>query len=130
MNKVEIIKSFNLILSDFLKQVAPIIGTSYHHSFTQLIKINSVDPIKNFSYYVYNPERPLVQYIESRNETYFENTDNHKTHIDEVTNPENTLMEIIRLQNIYSQLNSESKENVWDILQALLQLCKEYNNIS
>ena len=34
--------------------------------------------------------------------------------------------QIIRLQNIYSQLNSESKENVWDILQALLQLCKEY----
>jgi hypothetical protein len=36
-------------------------------------------------------------------------------------------MEIIKLKGIYTQLNKESKDNLWDILQALLQLSKEYN---
>jgi hypothetical protein len=46
--------------------------------------------------------------------------------MDKVTS-ENALMEIIKLQGIYTQLNKESKDNLWDILQALLQLSKEYN---
>lgn len=129
MTKADIIKNFNSILSDFLKQVSPIIGTTYHHQFTQLIKINCVDPIINFSYYVHNSEEPLATYIETRDESYFKNTNNHKKHIDELTNSNNTLMEIIKLQGIYSQLNKESQDNVWDIFQALLQLSKEYNDI-
>ena len=124
MNKVDIIKNFNLILGDFLQQISPIIGTTYHHYFTKLIKINAVEPIKLFSYYVHNSEKPLATYIETRNESYFENTDNH---MDNITT-ENALMEIIKLQGIYSKLNKESKDNLWDILQALLQLSKEYNN--
>ena len=124
MNKVDIIKNFNLILGDFLQQISPIIGTTYHRYFTNLIKINAVEPIKLFSYYVHNSEKPLATYIETRNESYFENTDNH---MDNITS-ENALMEIIKLQGIYSQLNKESKDNLWDILQALLQLSKEYNN--
>lgn len=124
MNKVDIIKNFNLILGDFLQQISPIIGTTYHHYFTKLIKINAVEPIKLFSYYVHNSEKPLATYIETRNESYFENTDNH---MDNITS-ENALMEIIKLQGIYSKLNKESKDNLWDILQALLQLSKEYNN--
>ena len=94
MNKVEIIKSFNEILGDFLQQISPIIGTTYHHYFTKLIKINAVEPIKLFSYYVHNSEKPLATYIETRNESYFENTDNH---MDNITT-ENALMEIIKLQ--------------------------------
>ena len=124
MNKVDIIKNFNLILGDFLQQISPIIGTTYHRYFTNLIKINAVEPIKLFSYYVHNSEKPLATYIETRNESYFENTDNH---MDNITS-ENALMEIIKLQGIYSKLNKESKDNLWDILQALLQLSKEYNN--
>ena len=124
MNKVDIIKNFNLILGDFLQQISPIIGTTYHHYFTKLIKINAVEPIRLFSHYVHNSEKPLATYIETRNESYFENTDNH---MDNITT-ENALMEIIKLQGIYSQLNKESKDNLWDILQALLQLSKEYNN--
>ena len=70
MNKVGTIKNFNLILGDFLQQISPIIGTTYHHYFTKLIKINAVEPIKLFSYYVHNSEKPLATYIETRNESY------------------------------------------------------------
>ena len=126
MNKVNTIKNFNLILGDFLQQVSSIIGTSYHYYFTKLIQINASKPINIFSYYVYNSEKPLSTYIETRNEAYFDNTDNYKKYMDNVTS-ENTLMEIIKLQGIYTKLNKESKDNLWDILQALLQLSKEYN---
>jgi len=125
VDKVDIIKNFNSILGDFLKQVSPMVGTTYHHYFTKLIQINAIEPIRLFSYYVHNSEKPLATYIETRNEEYFENTDNHKKYMDKVTS-ENALMEIIKLKGIYTQLNKESKDNLWDILQALLQLSKEY----
>ena len=124
MSKVEIIKNFNLILGDFLQQVSIVVGTSYHHYFTQLIKVNCVEPINIFSYYVHNSDKPLVEYIETRNEEYFKNTDNHK---DSINNSNTALFEIIKLQGIYSKLDKKSKDNLWDILQALLQLSKEYN---
>jgi len=126
MDKVDIIKNFNSILGDFLKQVSPMVGTTYHHYFTKLIQINAIEPIRLFSYYVHNSEKPLATYIETRNEEYFENTDNHKKYMNNDTS-ENALMEIIKLKGIYTQLNKESKDNLWDILQALLQLSKEYN---
>lgn len=123
MSKVETIKTFNAILADFLQQVSPIIGTSYHHYFTQLIKVNCVEPIKIFTYYVFNSEKPLVHYIETRNEEYFVQTENH---MDEINKSNMDLFEIIKLQGIYSELDRESKDNLWGILQALLQLSKEY----
>lgn len=126
MNKAELIKNFNLILGDFLQQISPIIGTTYHHYFNQLIKANALLPIQYFIYYVHNSEKPLVTYIETRDESYFNNTDNHKEHIEGTQYSETALMEIIRLQGIYTQLSKESKDNVWDILQALLHLSKEY----
>ena len=123
MSKVETIKTFNAILADFLQQVSPIIGTSYHHYFTQLIKVNCVEPIKIFTYYVFNSEKPLVYYIETRNEEYFVQTENH---MDQINKSNMDLFEIIKLQGIYSELDRESKDNLWGILQALLQLSKEY----
>ena len=126
MNKIEIIKNFNSILGDFLQQVSLIIGTTYHRYYNQLIIFNSLLPIQYFIKYVHQSEKPLIKYIESRDETYFENTDNHKEQVIETTYGDSALMEIIRLQGIYSQLSKESKDNVWDILQALLQLSNEY----
>ena len=126
MNKIEIIKNFNSILGDFLQQVSPIIGTTYHHYYNQLIKANAILPVQYFIKYVHQSEKPLVKYIESRNEAYFENTDNHKEHVEGTKYGDSALMEIIRLQGIYSQLSKDSKDNVWDILQALLQLSNEY----
>jgi len=115
----EIIKQFNEILSSFLIQLGPRIGSCYNAKFEQIIKYNSILPIEQFLVYAL----PLRDKIKNRDETYFIDNDNHKEHIaDDV----NTLNEILRLQNIYSELNEESKKNVWDILQAMLILGEEY----
>lgn len=128
----EIIKSFNDIMCDFLQQVSPLIGSTYHHYFTKLIKANATMPIQYFNYYIYETNEDLENKILNKDESYFMNTDNHKEHIKNAEKVvplkgyDNNLMEIMRLQNIYTQLSPESKENVWDILQALLALSKEY----
>ena len=132
MNKVEIIKSFNEILGDFLQQIAPIIGTTYHYYYTKIIVANALLPSQYFINYVHNSEKPLIKYIETRDENYFTNTYDpkehlgHLEHLGQSMHTETALMEIIRLKGIYSQLSDESKDNVWNILQALLHLSKEY----
>lgn len=115
----EIIKQFNEILDSFLIQVSPLVGTTYHYHFQQIIKMNSILPIERFLVYVL----PLRDKILNRDETYFTNNDNHK---EKIGDKENVLNEIIRLQGIYSQIDETSKSNVWDILQALLILGEEF----
>ena len=41
-NKITIIKEFNVILETFLSQLSPLIGTTYHHYFKKLTKVNPV----------------------------------------------------------------------------------------
>lgn len=112
----EIIKQFNEILDSFLIQVAPLVGTSYHYQFQQIIKYNSVMPIEQYLVYAL----PLREKILTRDETYFNNTDNHGVE------DKDSLSEILRLQGIYSQLDDTSKSNVWDICQAMLLLGEQY----
>ena len=126
MKKSEIIKNFNCIVCEFLEQLSPVISSNYYNSFSILIKINSQEPIKQFINYVHNSENSLVEYIKTRNTIYFENIDNIIKDINNIENSKIILSEIIKLHDIYLKLNKESKDNVWDILQALLQLSNEY----
>jgi len=114
----EKIMQFNEILGSFLIQISPLVGTSYHYNFQRIIKVNFGLPIEQFLIYAL----PLRDKILSRDESYFNNNENHKDTIGDKVE----LNEIIRLQGIYSQFDSTSKANVWDILQALLILGEEY----
>lgn len=115
----EKIMQFNEILDSFLIQISPLVGTSYHYHFQQIIKVNSLLPVEQFLVYAL----PMRDKILNRDESYFTNNDNHK---ESIGDSEATLNEIIRLQGIYSQLDTTSKSNVWDIFQALLILGEEY----
>jgi len=127
MSIAEKIRTFNDLVESFLKQISPIIGTSYHHYFTKLIKFNAVMPIKNFIYYVFNEEKPLKQKILDRDESYFTNVDNHADEAKKVTDAtSDPLDEIIRLKGIFEKLSNESKDNVWDMTQAMLIIAMEY----
>ena len=117
----EKIRTFNDLVESFLKQVSPIIGTSYHHYFTKLIKFNAVMPIQNFIYYAI----PMKDKILNRDETYFTNPDNHVDKVKE-SKQDNALDEIIRLKGIWEKLSDESKDNVWDMTQAMLIIAMEY----
>jgi len=123
MSLSETVKSFNSILEDFLQQISPLIGTSYHHYFKKIIKVNAILPIQYFIHYVFDPENLLEDKIINRDETYFTNENNHKN---QVKNQDNALMEIVRLKGIYVDLSKDSKDNVWDILFALVHLSKDY----
>ena len=116
------VKQFNEILDSFLIQISPLVGTTYHHQFQQLIKYNSILPIEQFLVYAL----PLRDKILNRDETYFENNENH---METIGQNETILNEILRLQNIYIKLDELSKSNVWDIFQAMLILGEEYIKI-
>lgn len=114
-----IIKQFNEILDSFLIQVSPLVGTYYHYQFQQIIKINSTLPIEQFLVYAL----PLRDKIINKDESYFSNSSNHK---EKVGDNQAALEEILRLSNIYSQLDEASRSNVWDIIQAMLILGEDY----
>lgn len=119
----EKIKQFNEILSSFLIQVAPLVGTTYHHQFQDIVKYNSLLPIEQFLVHAL----PVRDKIINRDETYFTETSNHK---DQIGNNDLVLNEILRLKDIYIQLDETSKSNVWDIFQAMLILGEEYIKIN
>jgi hypothetical protein len=115
----QLIQQFNDILDSFLIQIAPLVGTTYRYHFQQIVKVNSILPIEQFLIHAL----PLRDKIIERDETYFTNNDNH---VDKIGDDQTTLNEILRLQNIYIQLDPISKSNVWDIFQAMLILSEDY----
>ena len=117
---VENIKQFNEILGSFLIQLSPMIGSTYSSQFENIIKYNSLLPLEQFCCYAL----PLKDKILNKDESYFTNPDNIK---DTISNEDsNTINEILKLKDIYKNLNEDSKSNVWDIFQALLYLSIEY----
>lgn len=116
------IKQFNEILSSFLIQISPLVGSTYHQQFQTIVKYNSLLPIEQFLVHAL----PVRDKILTRDESYFNNTTNH---LEKIGDNEYILNEILRLQNIYGQIDDESRSNVWDIFQAMLILGEEYINI-
>lgn len=123
MTKSEKVKEFNQILETFLQQLSPIIGTSYHYYFQQLIKVNAIEPIKTFHVEVL----PYKQRIFNKDESYFYNLEENEK--EKIGNDEETLSEILRLKDIYGKLDEKSKNEVWSYFQALIQLTEEYSTI-
>ena len=125
---IDKIKIFNFIIEDFLKQTSPIVGTSYYHYFTKLIKVNSTLPMQ----YATSHLLKFKDKILNKDTSYFNDSNAYSEELTDLKNNynENDIMyEILRLKEIYYKLNTTSQENVWDILQALLQLTIEYNEL-
>lgn len=113
-----IINQFNEILCSFLIQIVPIVGSTYYNNIQTIIKCNSTLPIENFLYYAIECRDKIL----NRDESYFLD----KSIVKSTINRDDQLDEIFKLQNIYSVLDETSKNNVWDIFQALLFLGEEY----
>lgn len=128
--KAEKIKTFNSILESFLAQTSSLVGTTYHFYFKQLIKVNAPLPIKCAADQMILFKKEIL----SKDEAYFDGTytdpevTNKFNQVTELSKlpTEQVMSELLRLKDIYFKLDPESKENVWYILQALLQLCIEY----
>jgi hypothetical protein len=131
MSIADTINSFNSIIESFLLQTSPLVGTTYHHYFKKLIAYNAPIPIQHAVMHML----PFKNIINNKNESYFTEDEvvyaeklNELDGLKEVDNTQ-ILNEILRLKDIYYQLDDNSKDNVWSILQALVQLCIEYCDI-
>jgi hypothetical protein len=113
------VKQFNEILGSFLIQISSLVGSSYHVYFEQLIKYNSHQPIEYFLVYVL----PLRDQILTRDEAFFYD---EKVSEKKFGEDKNRMEEIFKLRNVYSALDIESQNNVWEIFQCLLVLGEEF----
>jgi hypothetical protein len=138
--KADKVKAFNTILGSFLEQTSPLVGTTYYSRFKKLILVNAPLPIKCASDHLINYKEQIM----SKDEAYFNDPVDISTKIKNVSNSssiiselpsiidygsESIITEILRLKDIYYKLNTDSRDNVWLILQALLQLCIEYKQM-
>jgi len=116
-----VIVQFNEILSSFLIQVVPIVGSTYYNNIQKIVKYNSALPIENFLYYAIECRDKIM----SKDESYFLDDELIKTSVKR----EEKLDEVFKLKNIYMYLDDTSKNNVWEIFQALLILGEDYIKI-
>ena len=124
--RVDKIKTFNMIIEDFLKQTTPIVGTTYYYYFKKLIKANATLPINYASSHLLKYKDKIL----TKDTSYFSDEQNYSEQLNKLENKysgNDIMYEILRLKEIYYKLNESSRDNVWDILQALLQLTIEYN---
>lgn len=126
MNKVEIIKNFNTILSDFLQQVSPLVGNTYYTKLKLILKVNNTYPIQRFSKYALQHEEQII----NKNPEYFMNETTYKEEIvkNYGENSDIYMDKILHFKEIYINVDEDSQENLWSIIQALLLLAKEYVN--
>ena len=116
MSKKEQVLMFNNIFENLLEQLAPYIGSNYSFQFKQLTRFNQIMPIQKFS-------ENCLQYkiqIFDKNPQYFLEKDYSQDTND-------YLNEIMNLKNIYTKLDSISRDNLWEILQALTLLSEQYS---
>ena len=101
--------------------MSPIIGTTYHFYFQKLVKANAVMPIQQFLLEVI----PFKEKIMNKDESYFLDIETNAE--DKIQGDEQVLTEILRLKDIYSGLDNQSRQEVWNYFQALIVLSEEYS---
>lgn len=113
------VKQFNLIVEDLLTQTTNLLGTKYLSNFKMLIRFNSILPIEKFTEFIY----PYKEHIMNKHVDFF---------VKEPVNFEDynniKCNDIIDLKQIFLSIDDESKDNIWEILQALVLLCEERYN--
>ena len=128
METAKIIKKFNSIIESLLNQVIPLIGTKYLFYFKNIIKFNSVMPIQKFIKHVLKHKKKIL----AKDPDYFLNEELYKKELNDKVYSEDEdyyLYEILHLKTVYISVDDESKENVWNILHALLILCEDYKKL-
>ena len=131
LEKKNLIIKFNEIFLDLLNQVSPLIGSKYSMYFKNLIKFNSVAPIKNFCLHAIPHKNKIIE----KDPSYFLNEEMYKNEVERSNNTYNEdntdryLIEILNLKSIYMTIDDKSKDNLWDIVNALLILSLQYMEI-
>ena len=107
-----IIKEFNDISIDFLTQTSSLVGSSYLYKFKLMTRFNSMFAIDLFIERVLPFKNKIVQ----KDETFFLNKN---------LDTDDYMDDVIGIKQIYHTLDKQSKENIWDIVLALVYLAEE-----
>jgi len=113
---MNVIKQFNSIVLDLLEQTIDLIGTKFLFNFKLMTKINAIAPIEKFT----NTILPYKKQIKSRDLAFFINESENINHYDNINQND-----MIDLKNIFLNIDSESQDNIWDTLIALISLAEE-----
>lgn len=113
----DIIKKFNDITLDFMKQTETITGTSYSIQFRLMISLNSIMAI---DMYIENI-LPYKRYIYNKDERFFINMKINESYMKYFT-------DILKIKEIFKELDVETKNNIWEYIQALTILAEEKYN--
>lgn len=117
----QIVKDFNSLLEALIQQITPLTNGSYHLLFKNLVKMNALLPIKTFNEYALQWKDHILQ----RDEKFFLREDVIKG----ATDDSDAINQIFQLQDVWKHLDQNSKDNLWEMTQALLQLGEEYYKI-
>ena len=107
-----IIKEFNDISIDFLTQTSSLICSTYLYKFKLMTRFNSMFAIDLFIERVLPFKNKIVQ----KDETFFLNKN---------LDTDDYMDDVIGIKQIYHTLDKQSKENIWDIVLALVYLAEE-----
>ena len=128
MSKKDIVVKFNNITKNLLSDMKHIIGNSYYLKFGLITRVNSTLPISKFNLNVLKFKKYIL-----KNSEYFENDNIIINEINSgdfsESDKEYYLNEFYFLKNIYQNIDGESRDNFWDILQVLVFLCENYHNM-
>ena len=112
----DIIKQFNEISIDFLTQTSTITGSSYLYKYKLMTKVNSIFAIDLFIQRVIPHRKKIIEH----DETFFMNRE-----LDDDDPYADYMDDIIGVKKIYHTLDKQSKDNIWNIVLALLYLAEE-----
>ena len=112
----QIVKQFNSIVEDLLRQTTHLIGTKYLFNFKTIIQFNAILPMDKFTINML----PYKSYIMAKNTDFFMNAEVDLSGYNAIN-----YNDIIDLKQIFTNIDEESKENIWEILQALVILCED-----
>ncbi len=111
-----IVKEFNKISIDFLEQTSQIAGKKYLSKFKFITGINNMYAIDRFIKNVL----PYKDYINAKDEDFFLNKDVDKEFAEDIE----------WIKEAYFKLDYESRNNIWNIVTALVLLAEERQILS
>jgi hypothetical protein len=111
-----IVKEFNKISIDFLEQTSQIAGKKYLCKFKFITGINNMYAIDRFIKNVL----PYREYINTRDESFFLNKNVDSEFAED----------IVWIKEAYFKLDDVSKENIWNIVTALVLLAEERQKLT
>ena len=114
----DIVKKFNKIIKSLLAQLEPYTKKSYDFKFSMMVKFDSSSAIEKFLVHAL----PLRDKIMTRDESFFYSRESYIDKVDD----DDDIAEIMNLQNVYTNLNEESRNSLWEMFQAMLFLGEEY----